>query len=119
METITVVFSPEFQEWFLDLTEAQQKSVLYSLEVLRLGGPGLGRPHVDTLAGTAYKNLKELRVQHAGRPLRIAFAFDPKRQAAILCGGDKTGDKRFYEKFIREAEAIYARHLAALAEESA
>ena len=55
--------------------------------------------------------MKELRVQSKGRPLRILFAFDPKREAILLCGGDKTGEKRFYESMIGQADRLFDRHL--------
>jgi hypothetical protein len=59
--------------------------------------------------------MKELRVQHEGRPYRI-FAFDPRRMAYLLSGGDKTGDDRFYDKMIPIADRIYARHLQEIGE---
>ena len=60
--------------------------------------------------------MKELRVQHKGDPVRVAFAFDPERSAIVLCAGDKTGinEKRFYKNLIREADAIFDRHLRSL-----
>jgi hypothetical protein len=66
---------------------------------------------VDTLRGTKFPNLKELRVQHEGRPYRILFAFDPRRIGFLLIGGDKTGNPRWYDQFIPIAEKIYAQHL--------
>jgi hypothetical protein len=74
-------------------------------------GPNLGRPHVDTLAGSRLRHLKELRVQHRGRPYRILFAFTPDRTAVLLTGGDKTGSNRWYERAISRAEAVYAAYL--------
>lgn len=79
-------------------------------------GPILGRPHADTLRGSTVANLKELRVQHAGRPYRILFAFDPRRNAYLILGGDKTGDANWYNEAIRRAEAIYERHLKEIGE---
>lgn len=68
-------------------------------------GPSLGRLHADTLEGTRrVTNLKELRIQHQGKPYRVFFAFGPQRQAVLLCGGDKTGKNRFYETMIPIAE---------------
>ena len=61
--------------------------------------------------------MKELRVQHAGRPYRVLFAFDPKRCAILLTGGDKTGNDRWYEKFVPIADRLYEEHLAALEKE--
>ena len=109
-EVLTV---DEFDHWFLALSEAEQTDVLAMVKVLEQVGPQLGRPYADTLAGTQIKNLKELRVQHYGKPYRVFFAFDPKRRAILLCGGDKTGDKRFYEKMIPLAEMAYLKHLNA------
>ena len=63
------------------------------------------------------RNMKELRTQHAGRPYRTLFAFDPRRVAILLIGGDKTGNKRWYEEFVPRADKIYAEHLKELAEE--
>ena len=83
---------------------------------MKLEGPLLGRPYVDTLKGSQYPNLKELRVQHRGEPWRIFFAFDPLRQAIVLVGGNKTGDKRWYEKNMPIAENRFAQHLAELEE---
>jgi len=61
--------------------------------------------------------MRELRIQHQGRPLRLFYAFDPRRAAIILIGGDKTGDNRFYEIFVPIADKLYDEHLAELAKE--
>ena len=108
-----VVTVDEFDSWFLSLSEAEQIDVLAYVKLLEMQGPHLGRPYADSLVGVKrLKNLKELRVQHLGRPYRVFFAFDPKRQAVLLCGGDKTGDKRFYKKMIPIAEREFLRHLS-------
>ncbi|WP_320151022.1 type II toxin-antitoxin system RelE/ParE family toxin [uncultured Tolumonas sp.] len=110
-----VVTVDRFDEWFLTLEDSEQKSILTGIFKLQELGPMLGRPDVDTLAGTKkVKNLKELRVQHSGKPYRIFFAFDPIRQAVMLCGGDKTGNKRFYETMIPIAEQEFLDHLDTL-----
>ena len=57
---------------------------------------------------------QELRIQYAGRPVRAFFAFDPVRQAIVLCAGDKSNDKTFYEKLIRIADDEFTRHLTSL-----
>lgn len=80
----------------------------------RLSRRALGRPCGDTLHDASIANLKELRVQHQGQPYRILFAFDPKREALLLLGGNKAGDERWYRKAIPRAEAIFARHLEEL-----
>lgn len=108
----TVITVDYFDEWFIGLNEAEQQDILASIFKIEEFGPVLGRPDVDTLSGTKrVKNLKELRVQHHGKPYRIFFAFDPLRQAVLLCGGDKTGNKRFYETMIPIAEKEFLNYL--------
>jgi hypothetical protein len=104
--------SDEFVSWYKDLTEEEADSVDISIEILEQAGPVLGRPHVDTLKGSKIANLKELRVQHDGRPLRILFVFDPRRVGYLILGGDKTGNDDWYKTFIPQAEKIYFKHLA-------
>jgi len=111
-----VEFTEYFEQWWESLTESQQISVRAHVLVLRERGPQLGRPYVDTVQGSRHRNLKELRVQHRGRPYRIFFAFDPRRTAVLLIGGDKSGDKRFYDRMIPEADRIYDEHLDQLKE---
>jgi hypothetical protein len=106
-----VEYTDEFEECWNSLKEAEQDSVEWSVDLLSSEGPALSRPHVDTLNGCRFPNLKELRVQHEGRPYRVFFAFDPRRMAMLLIGGDKTGNNKFYEEMVPKAEAIYAQHL--------
>ena len=105
-----------FDEWFAALEEDAQAEVIAAVELLKLLGPRLGRPHADTLNGSKYANMKELRASTAGKVLRIAFAFDPDRNGILLIGGDKSGvgTKRFYKQLIEKADRLYAAHLAAL-----
>jgi hypothetical protein len=103
--------SDEFKEWYESLTEEECGSVHDVIESLAELGPALGRPQADTLRGSRYPNMKELRVQHQGRPYRILFAFDPRRIAYLIVGGEKTGDEQWYVNAIRQAELIYAEHL--------
>lgn len=106
-----VIFSPYFSEWFASLDIDEQDSIYHALKLVEMLGPQLGRPNADTLHGSELSNLKELRIQHNGKPYRAFYAFDPIRQAVMLCGGDKTGDKRFYKKMIPLAEQIFAEYL--------
>lgn len=106
---VTVAY---FDDWFLGLAAEEQRDILAAILVLEQFGPTLGRPYVDSLKGTdKIKNLKELRVQHKGKPYRVFFAFDPLRQAVMLCGGDKTGNKRFYETMLPIAEREFLNYL--------
>jgi hypothetical protein len=91
-----------------------QDEILAHTELLREHGPQLGRPYVDTVKGSAFPNMKELRVQFRGDPWRILFAFDPDRAAILLVGGNKRGDKRWYKKHLPVADARLRRHLERL-----
>lgn len=112
-----VEFTDEFEGWWDGLDADEQESVAVSVELLRRLGPSLGRPHADKVKGSAFANMKELRTQHQGRPLRTLFAFDPRRAAILLIGGDKTGDGRFYERMVPEADRLYREHLEELRRE--
>jgi hypothetical protein len=106
----------EFAQWFGSLTPAEQISVAAKVDVLEQLGPSLGRPHVDTLKGSKYPNMKELRVQHGGKPYRVMFAFDPRQTGILLIGGRK-GGANWYHKAIRLADRIYANYLKELRKE--
>jgi len=107
-----VAGSDEFVAWYNDLDEGESDSVDVAVGLLEEYGPLLGRPHADVIRQSRYPNMKELRVQHEGRPYRILFAFDPRRSAYLILGGDKTGDDRWYEIAVPKADEIYARYLA-------
>ena len=113
-----IEFTDAFEQWWNTLEEAEQESVRASVLLLRERGPALGRPHADVVAASRYPNMKELRTQHAGRPFRTLFAFDPRRVAILLIGGDKTGNDRWYEEFVPLADRIYGKHLIAIEKES-
>lgn len=110
----TVLFSQRFDEWLSEQDEALQEKVLADLGKLKVYGPELTRPYADTIKGSRYKNMKELRVQFAGNPIRAFYAFDPIRRAVVLCAGDKTGDKRFYKTLVRIADDEFEAHLKTL-----
>lgn len=112
-----VEYTDEFEQWWQTLTEKQQDDLLVSVELLRNLGPALPRPHSDTIKGSKYSNMKELRTQSKGKPLRTLYAFDPRRSAILLIGGDKTGDKRFYKKILPLADHLYDKHLEELKKE--
>jgi hypothetical protein len=106
-----IVFHREFEEWFFTQDNEVQKSIAMVLDILEEQGASLGRPYADMIKGSTFTNMKELRVQHDGNPYRILFAFDPQRQAVLLIGGDKGGDKRWYEKNIPIAERRFTEYL--------
>jgi len=106
-----VEFTDEFEAWWNVLSEGEQVDVAASVRLIEELGPALGRPHVDTVQGSRHPNMKELRVQHSGRPYRVLFAFDPLRSAILLLGGDKTGDARWYDRNIPIADDLFDDHL--------
>jgi hypothetical protein len=87
--------------------------VAAKIDLLKIMGPQLKRPHADTLNGSAYANMKELRAKTAAAVMRIAFAFDPLQKAILLVGGSKSGvsEKRFYKQLIDKADRLYQAHL--------
>jgi hypothetical protein len=112
-----VEYTDEFGLWWRSLTEQEQIDLVASVELLERFGPQLPRPHADTIKGSKHSNMKELRTQSQGRPLRTFYAFDPRRCAILLIGGDKTGDNRFYEKMIPLADRLYDEYLEELKKE--
>jgi len=101
----------EFEREFNAFPQKTQDKISSLVRLLGKVGPSLGRPHVDTLTGSKYPNMKELRCTVTNGVWRIAFAFDPDRHAILLAGGDKSGDKRFYEVLIARADDRFDRHL--------
>lgn len=108
-----VEFTDEFEEWWNSLAEAAQEAVAAKVLMLENLGPKLGYPH-STAIKSARHPLRELRVQYQGDPLRVLYAFDPRRTALLLLGGDKTGDDRWYEKFVPQAEELFLFHIKTL-----
>ena len=109
-----VLVTDEYSDWFLSLTDPEQIDIQAMVDVLEIKGPDLHRPYADTLKGSKkVKNLKELRIQHAGNPYRVFYAFDPHRRAILLCGGRKDGgkDKTFYGRMIPIAENEFKKHI--------
>jgi len=115
--TWEVEYTDEFEQWWDTLSEEEQVDVNAKVMLLQQYGPALKRPHADVIRSSQYPNMKELIIQHAGRPYRVLYAFDPRRRALLLIGGDKTGDDRWYEEFVPIADRLYGEHLAALGKE--
>ena len=109
-----IQFDDDFRVWLRGLDAEVRIEITASVNLLRTQGPQLGRPHVDTVKGSAFANMKELRVSICGEPWRILFAFDPERSAVLLIGGNKQGDKRWYKRFIPIADERFRRHLKRL-----
>lgn len=111
----TVALHDDFVPEFRQLPLAAQKELLARLAMLEEFGPDLGRPNVDRLHSSQFQNMKELRFRLDGL-WRFAFAFDPQRQAIILCGGNKEGanQSKWYEQLIRTADERFVSHLEKL-----
>lgn len=112
-----VEYTHQFEEWWESLSEELQNGVGAAIEELEEQGPGLGRPLVDTISGSRHHNMKELRPIVYGN-IRVLFAFDPRRHAILLIGGDKTGQwKRWYAEYIPMADDLFDAYLKELREE--
>lgn len=96
------------------MSEAEQDSIARVVGLLEERGPALPFPYSSAIQGSSLSHMRELRIQHEGRPYRVLYAFDPQRAAYLLLGGDKTGQERWYEVNVPKAEAIYAVHLKEL-----
>ena len=114
-----VEYTDQFEAWWEDLTEPEQESIAASVALLEARGPNLPYPHSSGIHGSRYGHMRELRVQHEGRPYRVLYAFDPRRIAILLIGGDKTGNDRWYDVFVPQADRIYEEHLSQLKHEGA
>ena len=112
-----VEFTDEFERWWTALTEDQQDDVAHSVRHLIEFGPALGFPHSSRITTSRYAQMRELRIQSAGRPLRTLYAFNPLRCAILLIGGDKTGDDRWYGRFVPIADMLFEKHLCELKKE--
>ncbi len=113
----TVEFADEFEPEFDAFPEAVQDELLAQAKVIEQFGPEARRPRVDTLNGSKHANMKELRFDASDGVWRIAFAFDPRRRAILLVGGDKSGvsQKRFYKRLIASADMRFDAHLERIA----
>jgi hypothetical protein len=109
-----VATSDDFDRWFAGLGDDGKAEIIAKVELLKLLGPQLSRPHADTLNDSKHANMKELRADTKDSVIRIAFAFDPDRAAILLLGGDKSGvsQRRFYKQLIARADELYDLHLA-------
>jgi len=115
-----VTFHDDFEAEFDALDEAVQDELLAHSKLLEQFGPQLGRPRVDALNGSRHANMKELRFDASDGVWRVAFAFDPKRQAVLLVAGDKSGgsEKRFYRQLIAKADERFDDYLSRLRKHS-
>jgi hypothetical protein len=112
-----VEYTDDFEEWWNELNVDEQESIAASVGLLEQRGVSLGHPHSSQVKGSRHGHMRELRIQHHGEPYRIFYAFDPRRMAMLLIGGNKGGDDRFYDAMIPRADKIYDEHLQQLVRE--
>ena len=110
------LFTDEFERWWNSLSIEEQESVTYSVELLERFGVDLKFPPCSGVSRSRHTHMRELRIQHEGRPYRVLYAFDPRRNALLLIGGDKTGDARWYETSVPVADQLYEEHLSEMKE---
>ena len=113
-----VEYTDEFEQWWVSLDEDEQETITVGVILLEARGPLLSFPFSSGIEQSKHSHMRELRIQHNGRPYRILYAFDPRRVAILLIGGDKTGNDRWYDKYVPLADKIYDQHIKALEKES-
>jgi hypothetical protein len=109
-----VEYTDEFGVWWTELNEMQQDRIAATARLLASQGPALQFPHSSGINRSRHPHMRELRVQSGGNPLRVFYAFDPRRTAILLIGGDKTGKDRFYEEYVPLADELYDAYLEEL-----
>jgi hypothetical protein len=110
---VEVIATDEFAAWFDALDEVHVDPVIVAVSKLEQAGVALGHPASSAIKGASFA-LRELRIKSSGHALRVFYAFDPRRDAVLLIGGDKTGRKTddFYAEMIDAAEDIWKEYLA-------
>jgi hypothetical protein len=112
-----IEYTDEFGSWWKTLREDEQEDIVAIVTLLEEKGTTLPFPFSTGIEGSKYSHMRELRVQSKSNPLRILYAFDPRRTAILLIGGNKRGDKRWYTKFVPIADKLYEDYLAELKKE--
>ncbi len=112
-----VEYTDEFETWWNGLTTGAQEDVRFVVRLLGERGARLGDPYSSKVKGSRHGRMRELRIQSGGRPIRIFYAFDPRRTAILLIGGRKTEQDRFYREYVRRADAIYDEYVQQLRRE--
>ena len=115
---VEVEYTDEFGIWWVSLDESEQESVEAVVQLLEEHGPHLNFPHSSGIALSRHSHMRELRIQHKGSPYRVLYAFDPKRNAILLIGGNKKGNDDWYKDTVPVADRLYDGHLAELAAEN-
>lgn len=109
-----IEYTDEFEGWWAELNVEEQTSVAAAVGLLEHHGVTLGHPYSSQVKSSRHGHMRELRIQHQGRPFRVLYAFDLRRTGILLVGGDKTGNDRWYEEFVPTADRLYDLHLQTL-----
>ena len=112
-----VEYTDQFEQWWDGLSDGEQDAVVSIVEMLEQLGPNLAFPYSSGIRTSRHGHMRELRIQSVGRPIRILYAMDPRRTSILLIGGDKTGDKRFYQEYVPIADRLYDEHIEELRNE--
>lgn len=112
-----VEYTNQLENWWYTLDEQAQDSIDMVVGLLEEKGPSLPYPYSSAISTSRHPHMRELRVQHKGLPYRILYAFDPRRTAILLIGGNKTGNDRWYVDYVPIADRLYDEHLDELDEE--
>jgi hypothetical protein len=107
----------EFEEWFTGLDDDEAERVAFVVDLLVAQGPTLDHPYTSKVSGSRHSHMRELRIQHRGRPYRVLYAFDPRRTAILLVGGVKGGaacGRSWYMTHVPIADVLYDRYLEEL-----
>ena len=111
-----IVYEDEFSTWFRSLNMEEKESIRAYVVLLQQFGVTLDHPYSSKVNSSEYARMRELRIQHEGKPYRVFYIFNRRRQCVLLTGSEKTGEneKQFYKRMTPKADEIYTRHLAAL-----
>ena len=112
-----VEYTHEFETWWDELSARTQNDVSRVVDMLVEHGPLLPDPYSSGVNQSRHGRMRELRIQSGGRPIRVFYAFDPRRTALLLLGAYKTHPRRFYDDYVPRADLIYDRHLKELLRE--
>ena len=106
-------YTSEYEDWFTAQEEENKMAINAKVLILSEFGPSLGRPYVDTIHGSKFANLKELRIKYRNTLFRIIFCFDKTRNCWLLIGGNKKGknEGQFYRRLIKQSEDLIDKYL--------
>ena len=112
-----VEYTDEFREWWDGITAGEQDSVSNSVRLLIEYGVKLGHPKSSGIHSSRHSHMRELRPNDGRSPIRVFYAFDPRRTSILLIGGHKTGEDLFYRQYVPIADRLYDQYLEELRQE--